>query len=75
MIRKGDLVSLPSEALLVQFTDEVSIPFPAAANYKTINKPASVLVIDDIKRDEKYYKILHKGEKWYVHEKDIHKTI
>lgn len=74
-IKKGDLVYLPSEAMLVRFTDELSVPFPATAQYKTINKPAHVLVVEDVKRDEKYYRILHKGERWYVHEKDMHKAI
>ena len=80
---KGDLIYVPSEVQLLQFTDlgdkhlDVEVTYVGPSPIKTyrLEKPSNLLLIENDTHDVSYVKVLYNGEEWYVSKKDIHGTI
>ena len=71
MMKKGDLVHIPSEVTLYQFDNSNIDTMKTVAKYKKTKKPVRVLVIEEMKVDN-WYKILYDGETWYANQNDVY---
>ena len=65
-MKKGDLVYIPSEVKLVQFGDDDSV-----FRWTKTEKPINCLV-ENV--EERYYRIIYKGERWSVRTKYVYAT-
>jgi hypothetical protein len=70
MMKRGDLVHIPSEVTLYQF-EEANRTMKTVARYKKTNKPVRVLVVEKLALDN-WYKILYDGETWYANQSDVY---
>ena len=78
MFKKGDLVYLPAEVMLYKFRSDLThtnptetYMGPAPIQVFTLKKPTNVLLMENEKKMEKYYKILYDSECWHVLANDI----
>ena len=51
MMKRGDLVHIPSEVTLYQFEETCPDPMKTVARYKKTNKPVRVLVVEEVAVD------------------------
>jgi len=65
-MKKGDLVYIPSEVKLVQFSEDESV-----FRWTKTEKPINCLV-ENV--EERYYRIIYKGERWSVKAKHVYTT-
>ena len=74
LMKKGDLVFLPSDAMLVQFSKEVN---SVEAWVKT-EEPAHVLLVEDQLKESlnsTYCKVLYKGKTWYALKREVYPAV
>ena len=64
-MKKGDLVYVPASTYLSNTGDMLATSF-----FKKTEKPNVFLILD---QDDKNYKIILQGEKWYVSKRDAYK--
>tara|TARA_R100000008_G_C3580345_1_gene168071 strand:+ start:544 stop:780 length:237 start_codon:yes stop_codon:yes gene_type:complete len=62
-INVGQLVFLPSDLTLLQFSKDIKAEAPR--RWIRVDKPTHVLVVND-DPETPYYSILYNGEKWSV---------
>jgi len=78
-MKKGDLVYIPSETMLLQYNKEVenididpnkTYIGPAPIKWNKLTKPASLLLVEESSRDG-LAKVWFEGAEWFVSRKDI----
>ena len=69
--KKGDLVWLPEDVMLVQFNHFGPEEDRAVSRWMHTPKPMNVLLVD-IETDWPYYRVLCDGETWHVRNSDVY---
>ena len=70
LIKKGDLVWLPGEVMLLQFNQAAGTEF--VSRWKYTERPMNVLLVDEDAEDDPYYRVLCDGETWHVRKSDVY---
>ncbi len=68
---KGDLVFVPSQVTLLRFDHDSNSRDAAPNGWFKTEKPSHAIAVGCEKGWEPYYKILYKGQYWFVNEKNI----
>jgi len=71
VLKKGDLVFLPSDAMLVQFSKGVN----SVEDWVRTEEPSHVLLVEDQLKEAlcaTYCKIFYKGKTWYALKREVY---
>lgn len=70
-MQKGDLVYVPSEVVLLQFYEEEKARRSVPVKVHRLERPTNLLLMEANLENEKYVKVWHRGDEWYVKRCDI----